>query len=346
MLNLKSMKRCLLLSFCLLLPHISFGQDRPRLIGEIEFFGYAGVDLERVRAALPFHEQESYIAEDYAAKLERAREAIKNITGHFPTGMDSVCCDSRGNQIIFIGLSGKTAKYNPPPQGTARLPEVALNLYDRFITLLFESLQKGIFSEDHSKGYALSAYPPLRSVQLEMREYAVNRGALLRSVLATSSADRQRIAAAHLLGYARQSDAQFASLVKATRDRHETVRNNATRALLVLALSSPKIASRIPAASFVELLLSGTWTDLNKGGELLNIVTARSRGATVFARLHSKEVLERLIEMARWRSHGEAAANLLGRVAGIDEQRLQRLVAEGKVEAIIKELQDKRGQGL
>jgi len=341
------MNRCLLLYIILiLLAHNVSAQERPKLIGEIEFFGYAGIDQDKVRAALPFHEQENFVGAEYAEKLEQAYNAIKSLTGQYPTGINNVCCDKRGNEIIFIGLSGKTIPHRPKPNGTARLPEKVLDMYERFMKTLFEGLQKGNFHEDDSKGYALSAYPPMRAVQLEMRAYAVKRGALLRSVLETSSDDQQRIVAAQLLGYARQSDAQLASLVKATEDSNDTVRNNATRALLVLAASSAKIASRVPVQGFIELLLSGTWTDLNKSSGLLDFVTAKKRDEKVLAQLRRKDILERLIEMARWRSHWESAAKLLGRVAGINEQQLLQLVAEGKAEVIIKESQDKLGLSL
>jgi len=33
-----------------------FGQDKPKRIGEVGFFGYAGIALDDVRAALPFRE--------------------------------------------------------------------------------------------------------------------------------------------------------------------------------------------------------------------------------------------------------------------------------------------------
>lgn len=343
------MKRRLLLSLILLLSaHGASGQDKPKLIGEIEFYGYSGsgIDLDKVRAALPFHEQENFSAEAFAEEFEQSAEAVKGVTGRFPTEMGKVCCDRRGDIAIFIGLSGKAIPYNPRPSGTARLPKKILDLYERFMQTLNESVQKGDFAEDRAKGYALSAYPPLRSVQMEMRAYAVAHAATLRSVLETSAEDQQRIVAAQVLGYARQSGSQLVSLAKATRDSNGTVRNNATRALVVLAKSRAEITRRIPVAGFIEALLSGTWTDLNKSGNLLDIITEKNRDVKVLAQFQRNEVLERLIEMARWRTHWEPAANLLGRIAGINEQRLKRLVDDGKAEVIIKELQDRRGKDL
>ncbi|HEY0320837.1 MAG TPA: HEAT repeat domain-containing protein [Pyrinomonadaceae bacterium] len=334
------MKRYLLL-IVILLASGAFGQDKPKLIGEIEFFGYSGIDQNKVRAALPFHEQDTFSLETSAKKLEQVGEAVKQVTGQWPTDVANVCCDAQGNWIIFIGLSGKTIRYNPPPTGaTTRLPEKIIKLYERFIKVNLEGVQKGAYAEDDSKGYALAEYPPLRSIQLEMRAYAVNHEVLLRAVLANSSEDGQRIVAAELLGYSQQSRSQIAALVKASQDSNDTVRNNATRALIVLAKSSTKIATEIPAAGFIELLLSGTWTDLNKVSNLLNFMT-KSRDSEMLAGLRRREVLDRLIEIARWRSHGEPARYILGRIAGIDESRLEQLVKTGQVEVIINELKGK-----
>src|SRR5215216_59059 len=108
------MKRCLLLSLILLLSaHGASGQDKPKIIGEIEFYGYSGsgIDLDKVRAALPFHEKESFSGEAFVEKFERSAEAVKGVAGQFPTNMSNVCCDRRGDIAIFIGLSGKAIRY-------------------------------------------------------------------------------------------------------------------------------------------------------------------------------------------------------------------------------------------
>ena len=336
-------------------PH-AFGQDQPpsiqpqtigpqtigpRAIGVIEFFGYAGVDLDRVRVALPFHEGDQFNPETAEEQVERARAAVRRVAGRPPTDIAVSCCDSQGNWTIHIGLSGKPLRFNPRPKGAARLPARIVNLYERAMNTILEAVQKGAAAEDQSRGYALSEYPPLRSIQLEMRDYAAGHEALVLQALRTSADDRQRAVAAMLLGYAPQSAPQIAALARASRDSSDTVRNNATRALFVLGASNPRLAARIPAGGFVELLLSGIWTDLNKASSLLASITL-NRSAEVLARLRRGEVLARLIEIARWRTgHAEAARFILGRVAGIDEGRLQQLVAGGQVEAIISELRGK-----
>jgi hypothetical protein len=61
----------------------------------------------------------------------------------------------------------------------------------------------------------------------------------------------------------------------AGHDPDDSVRNNAVRALAVLAQSSSAMAARIPASGFIDMLNSGTWVDRNKGAFLLGILSAR-----------------------------------------------------------------------
>jgi|SRR5882672_921987 len=72
------MKRCLL-SLIILLASGAAGQDKPKLIGKIEFFGYAGIDINKLRAALPFHEQDSFIWETFVAQLGPTGAAVKEL---------------------------------------------------------------------------------------------------------------------------------------------------------------------------------------------------------------------------------------------------------------------------
>jgi hypothetical protein len=322
----------------------AMAQDKAKRIGEIEFFGYSGIDLDKVRAALPFHEGDEFsieTEEKIRQAKDQAREAVWQTTGHYPTDIAFVCCDKQGNWIIFIGLSGKMIRYNPQPQGTIRLPKEILDLYERSMNANKEAVQKGVTAEDNSKGYALSEYPPSRSIQLGMRSYAVGHESLLRRVLETSSDEKQRVVAAHLLGYGRQSKSQLAALARATRDSDSIVRNNATRALAVSASSNVKLAREIPSEDWAEMLLSGTWTDLNKFSFLLAVLT-KGRNSALLAELNKTEVRERLIEIARWRTTGHASGAwyILGRMAGIDEDRLQLLVDAGNVKAILDSLRD------
>ncbi len=329
----------LLLMLLMLCSSSARGQNDSIRIGEIEFYGAAGVNLEQLRAALPFREGDTISHETGAQKTERARRAVEQMTGHLPTDVAQICCDDHRDLIIYIGLSGKPLPYRPRPKGKVRLPASVKHLSDLWWQTLQEGIRQGTSAEDWSKGYALSsAYPPLRAIQLRMRSYAVRHGRLLIAVLASAADDEQRAMAAELLGYGRQTRAQLTALAEASRDSNDEVRNNVTRALSVLAASSPSLARQIPADNFIGLLMSGIWTDVNKASGLLSLLTA-GRSPALLRQLRRPEVLARLVEITRWRTgHADAGKYILGRVAGIEEKQLQQLVTAKQVDAIINAL--------
>ncbi len=310
------------------LSPLEISPSEPFHIGVIDFFGYSGIDLDKLRASLPFQEGDEFTDESAKDKLNQLAESVKRTTGHSPTNISPTCCDLQNRMMIYIGLSGKTVKYKKVPNGNIRLPMDAFHIYEEFGKAWEEGILKGIAGEDDTNGYTLSDYPPTRAFQLKMRSFALNHESLIKNVLANSADDRHRIAAAEMLGYARQSSLQIKALADATTDANDTVRNNAIRALWVLAGSNPNLAKNIPAETIAELLLSGFWTDLNKGSLLLEAMT-RQRDKNTLETLRKPEIIDRLIEMAQWRSgHSESARYILGRMAGIDEENLRQLVKD------------------
>lgn len=319
-------------------------EQRPARVDFIDFYGYGGLDVDKVRGALPFHEGETFPSVSALVGMRpRMEEAVLRAAGRPATDVEAVCCDAQGNWLLFIGLPGSSSRsfpYNPAPTGALRLPPQVVELYRRTMDALGAAVGRGS-EEDRSRGYALSSDPTLRATQLATREYAVGHGPLLRRVLEESRDDEQRVVAAHFLGYARQSREQIAALVRACRDRNDAVRNNATRALIVLAMSNPKVAARIPAGGFVEMLNSGIWSNRNKAGGLL-VELSRRRAPQLLAALRAR-ALGSLLEMARWRApHAFEARVLLGRMAGIEEERLQRLAGDNsEVDSIINAVERK-----
>jgi hypothetical protein len=316
--------------------------EQHRKIGAIEFFGSSGMDLQRIKTNLPTKEGDELAASADAmlATIEKISESIKQTTGRAATDVEIVCCDIKGQSMIFIGLPGTNVRpltLNPAPQADARLSPQIVSLYEQIMEAWQDAVLKGAGS-DQSKGYPLSTHPPLRSKQLQAREIALKNGALLRGVLATAKDPQQRVAAAYFVGYTRRSRMQIDALVHASRDVDEGVRNNAVRALGVLAESNPSVTSQIPADGFIDMLNSGSWTDRNKGGFVLEALTA-PRDPKVIGKLRIR-ALDSLLEMARWRSSGHAhsARFLLGRIAGIEEGRLTKLVRAGQVDQIVKAL--------
>jgi len=327
----------LIVVFVAVLAGSALGQEKPRRIGSIDYYGYAGLNLDQIRSAQPLHVGDPFPGP--AETFEKITKAVTSVLGRPPTDIDPVCCNREGNYTFFIGLPGasvKETKLNPVPNGKLQLPPEVVQLYNETLEAWSASVLGGNAREDRSKGYALSTTDSrLRAKQEAMREYATKHEELIRDVLETSSEAQQRLVAAYFLGYANQSKTQIAALVRASHDANDVVRNNATRALGVLAESSPKVATQIPATPFIEMLNSGSWSDRNKGGWVLESLT-KTRDPKLLAQLRS-EALTSLIEMSRWHSSGHAYTPriLLGRIAGIEEQRLTKLAGADAAEEII-----------
>jgi beta-lactamase class A len=312
-------------------------QQPPIPVGAIDFYGYGGIDVDKLRGTLPVHVGDTFTSyEAERAMSPKIKEAILKVTGRPAVAVANVAVE--GQYLIYIGLSGTTMKkfpLNPQPQGSVKLPQQLVDVYNKQMELLPKAIAAGE-SEDDSNGYDLSSFPELHGKQLEMRQLALQHGELIRDVLKNASDAQQRIVASDALGYAKQDRAQIEGLVLACHDSIGLVRNNATRALGVLASAHAKASFEIPAEPFIEMLSSESWTDRNKAGFLLEAITA-SRNPKVLAELRS-EALEPLIEMAKWHASGHAGVYriILGRIGGIDEARLQEMTEKSdQVEALV-----------
>lgn len=305
-------------------------------IGDIEFFGYKGVDIAKIRRAMPVHE-----GDEYSDRTKNdVRQAVAATIGKEPTDVAAICCDEKGNHLLFIGLPGASNKsfvYNAEPKGNERLPSEIMDVYGRLDHALEAAVRRGgqAAEEDDSNGYALVKDPTARSLQLAVRQWAIKHERELMRVLEFSSATEHRRVASDAMGYTRQSQEQILALVRAARDPDDEVRNNAARALGVLVQSNAALAAEIPPDTFIEMLNSGTWTDRNKGTSLLMELTA-GRDSDLLVKIRSV-ALDSLTEMASWRrpSHAFFARMVLGRVGGIPEDRLKELAWNGPVDAII-----------
>ena len=331
---------CLLTCLVWLQPLPSVVASRPdqqRTIANIEFFGYGHFDVVKLRSAMPIQAGESIMQADWNTYRSRIDEAIRSQTGKAPTDVRFVCCDGKGNSMIYIGVAGTSSvalQHKPAPTGQVRLPANALKLNQETEEALNRAVVAGRVQEDHSNGYALSTDPELRAKELQIREFALANEAMLRTVLFSSSNAEHRAIAAEFLGYVNVSARQIANLTEAARDSDEGVRNNAIRALGVIASSSQQRARMISPNPFIALLKSDKWFDRNKGGWLLISLTA-SRDPKLLKQLR-KEAMDALVEMARWQfaGHASSARRLLGRIAGIEEARLDTLI-DDQAETII-----------
>jgi hypothetical protein len=313
----------------------------PFPIGEINYFGYGALPLERIRAAIPWHIGDTLTFATYSK--EAVDEAVKSAIGKPPTDVNIVCCDSSQRLEIFIGLPGNTSRplqTDFVPSGQTHLDSRGLRLYQQEQPLLEQAVARGTAAEDDSQGYMLSKDPALRSINIAMRSYAIATGreSELEHVLLTSSEPNDRRAAATLLGYVQRSKAQVNALSKAIQDPDSEVRNNAVRALEVLAAATVSSGQQTPSNlyPFISLLYSGSWTDRNKASLFLMRATS-SRNPEMLHQLRS-QALEPLVEGGSWTNvpgHSTPFLVILGRIGELSDKKLGDLLKRGDASAII-----------
>jgi hypothetical protein len=328
------------LAFCLSFPGWSQVVDmdhRQFEVGPINYFGYGGLAVDKVRAVLPLHTGDNV---SFATlPMDKLRQSVREAVGSPPTDIAIVCCDNEQRLLIFVGLAGNTSRSlasNPAPAGKAHLDSEGLKLYDQDMATLQQAMMHGVSGEDDSQGYAVSAYPEMKAVNLAMRSYSMDRESELIGVLEHSNDTKQRIAAAQLLGYTKRSPAQVKALSRAVADPNENVRNNATRALEVLASSSKREPLPVDSQALVQMLFSGKWTDRNKASLLLMRLTETDN--SVLLQALRKQAMEPLIECASWtgdQGHSDAFLILLGRIAGLSKATLDDMVKRNDVGAVV-----------
>jgi HEAT repeats len=324
----------LLLIFLLGLFSISGAKQIPA-VGIIDFYGLRSVTEAQVRKALQISEGETL--PDSLAAAQARLEKLPNVA---EAHLNVACCEA-GKVILYVGIREKGSRPNSfrhAPLGSVRLPERILQAGKEFQEYLEAAVLKGNLGEDYSAGHALSVDSQVRSVQERFITFAAEDFSRLRKVLHESSDPKHRALAAQIIAYAANKPAIVADLQFAMTDPDENVRNNAMRALMVLAsysLASPRQRIRIRVLPFVAMLNSFVWTDRNKASSALQQLTVK-RDPAVLAILR-KRALPSLIEMARWKSPGHAGASffILGRVGNIPESEIERSWASGDRETMI-----------
>lgn len=306
-------------------------------IGEINYFGYAGIDLDPIRAQIPLHNGDKITFATFSR--DATEVAIARLTGHRPTDISIVCCDEGKHVFVYIGLGGTSSRPMPvgiPPVGRDHLDPTAARLYDKEMGALLRAVSSGNGGEDDSNGYMLSNDSALRKIDLSILAYAAPREAEFVRVLRNASDSRQRQIAAAFLGYVPRSTIQVNALTAAVNDPDAEVRNNAVRALSVLSVARNSSPLLIDTRPFTALLFSGKWTDRNKGSLLLLRLTEKEATPLLASLRH--EAIQPLIEGASWHGdlgHSTAFLIVLSRCLSIPEDTLKQLIDGHNLDAII-----------
>jgi hypothetical protein len=306
-----------------------------REIGIIDFYGARTVPVARLRDALGIKPGDSVTPE-----LELSIERLRAVPGVQRAAMDAVCCEE-GKTTLYVGIedTGTPAMtFDSAPTGDILLPAEILQAAEAFESAFAEAVKAGDFGEDDSRGYALMRFPAARAAQERFVHIASHHRAELAAVLHRSANQEHRAIAAQVLAYAPANQALVVDLVRATRDPYSTVRNNAIRALAILAgfgRQHPERGIAVPPEPMVDLLNSLAWTDRNKSSMALMQIS-EARDPALLAVLKTK-ALPSLVEMARWKVPGHALAPffILARIARVPDSEIFPAWESGRREEII-----------
>ena len=312
----------LLLSF----STVQFAQQFPP-IGIIDTYGLRTVsetDLLRAVAVKPGSEalQTMTSQQDIVARIK----LLPNVAD---ASLSLVCCDdAEGKSILFVGVREKETPpliFRPAPTGNVRLPAEIVKAGEDFEQGFTKALEAKEFTEDDSQGNTFFTHKQTRAVQERFATLATPNIAILRRVIRESSDPKQRALATQVIAYARDKRSVVDDLAYAMADPDGGTRNNAMRALIVIAKyanANPKLKIKVPTLLFVRMLNSLEWTDRNKSAGALDALTI-GRDPQLLAQL-KREALDSLAEMARWKNpgHAQSSFKILARIARMTEDEI------------------------
>jgi HEAT repeats len=200
------------------------------------------------------------------------------------------------------------------------------------------AVMRGFAKEDVSQGHSLMADSAARMIQLQFVGLAAKYQDSLRNVLHTSGDADHRAFAAEVLAYSANKQSIVGDLVYAMRDPASDVRNNATRALALIAMYAqqhPELKIKVPYDPFIDLLNSLAWTDRNKSSLALMQLT-ESRDPALLAALKAR-AFDSIVDIAQWTNPGHAMAGIfmLGRMAGMPDRDIIATFERGERDKII-----------
>jgi hypothetical protein len=332
---------------CVILPPIllaaSLLQAQTPAVGDINYYGIRQVNPARLQAALGVKPGDPLPPSKGALE-----EKLEEVPGVVQARVTAVCCEGT-NAILFAGIEERGAArfaLRSEPAGNVTLPESVSDAFGRFLDAVDAAGRRGSMAEDLTAGHSLMADPEVRALQTGFVELAARNLAILSDVVRNASVPEQRAMAAALIGYAPQKAGVVDDLQYALQDPDESVRGNAMRSLIaiaVLAAREPSLGIRIAPTWFVEMLNSIALSDRTRAAEALVTLTERDRGGLQLIRARA---LAAVAEMARWKTLRYAVPSfvLMGRMAGLAEEEIHKRWEQGDRESVISRVTRPRGK--
>ena len=311
-------------------PSIEETQNAKVPISGIYYFGYQGLDLDKIKETVPLKINDKV---DTMSLLQKRDQYFKDTIDLVGKPLTDVALVSTLNgSVLFIGLPGKSNSemltYLPVGKKRVSPPAEIAKTYREYMAKLTPYLQ----APDQKKKLEM------KSLQEQMKQQSISKRAELRRSLLESSDGLDRGVAAYALGLVAMEPADFEALTRAANDSSSLVRNNATRELGELIQAKPELAAKVPAhaiETYVDMINSRTWTDRNKAIFMVIDLT-KTRNQKVLALLKAK-ALPSLREMCLWpEGYAQPALQLIGRIGGIPATELDKMVEQNKTDEILK----------
>ena len=305
-------------------------------VGIIDLYGLRKTTAAQVREALGISVGDSLTA----VSLFEVPARLADLPGVVSAAIHPVCCEE-GKTMLYVGVAedgAPTLTLRSPPTGKSMLPAEIIQAGVALGRAQQRAAMRGFMREDWSQGHSLMADSAGRTIQLRFIDLAAKHRDSLRAILRTSSDADHRALAAEVLAYSANKQSIVADLVDAMRDPASHVRNNATRALALIAMYAeqhPELKITVPYEPFIDLLNSLAWTDRNKASLALMQLT-ESRDPALLSALKTR-ALDAVVDIARWTNPGHSMAGIvmLGRIGGIADPEIFAMFERGEKDRII-----------
>lgn len=293
----------------------------------VEVYGGAAVDRGKLREALPYRVGQMFEPKSEAS-LERMPRRVRQLVGKNAFSVGLVYDPGMKGWLIYVDVEPERGEreWLPRPTGAQKLPPEMVRYYEKLM-----DVGPKMGAEDDSAGYAW--FQGAEEPQVALRDWAKAHPERVMEALREAAADGERAAAAWMVAYLRGVPGQVEALGRATRDSNSTVRNNALRALGVLARVAPAELARMDFSGLLAGLESLNWTDRNKTLMVLSGVKLTPEALGELRGKYSKA----LEEMAQWKSMGHAgmALELVGRARCMEEGEMAEKIAKEDRQGIL-----------
>ena len=303
-------------------------------VRDIDVYGTVKVPTARILHAAKLH-----AGDPLPPSKGDLEDRINEISGISRVRVEAVCCEG-ADAILFVGVEekdGPRVAFRSEPTGKAVLPEYLAGDYHQFLDVMRQGAQKRMRGGS-SEQARLSTADSARGIEDKFASFTGEHLTELRDVLRNAEDPQQRAIAAAVIGYAPKKADVAGDLQLALQDPDESVRSNAMRSLdtlVAVAVRDPSLGIRISPTWLIELLNSLVLSDRLQAADLLVTLTDRHERA-VLDQMRER-ALPALAEMARWETLRYALPPflLVGRIAGLNEQEIQRRWSSGEREMVI-----------